>query len=75
MIEKVQVRKAGGSLTIVLPSAMAKKLAISAGAQLWIAETHEGLLISTNDAEFRGVANAVAEAVTEHRQALIAFKR
>lgn len=73
-MEKVQVRKAGGSLTIVLPSAMAKKLAIAAGAQLWIAETHEGLLLTINKDEFKGVAEAMAAAVTEHRRALIALR-
>lgn len=75
MIEKVQVRKAGGSLTIVLPSAMTKRLGIAAGAHLWISETHKGLLITMNDAEFDGVAEEVAKTITEYRQALIQLKK
>lgn len=74
MIEEVRVRKAGGSLTIVLPSAMAKKLGISAGAKLWISETHDGLLITHDDAEFQGIATEVLKANSDYRQALKALK-
>lgn len=74
MIEQVQVRKAGGSLTIVLPSGMAKRLGIVAGAKLWISDTDGGLLISQDDAEFQGLAEEVAKATSEYWQALKALK-
>ena len=72
--EELRVRKAGGSLTIVLPSAMTKKHGIAASARLWISETHKGLLITFDDAEFQGLAKEVARASSDYRQALRALK-
>ena len=74
MMEEVRVRKAGGSLTIVLPSAMTKKLGIAAGARLWIAETHDGLIITQDDAGFQGLAEEVSKASSDYWQVLKALR-
>ncbi len=49
MLKQIRLRQAGGSVSATIPKEMADRLNISAGDDVFVAETEDGILITPYD--------------------------
>ena len=70
MVKKVTLRKMGGSVGATLPRDFAERLHVSAGDELFVVETDQGLLLTPYDPEFQEAMAAYERTASKYSNAL-----
>ncbi len=70
MVKKIVLRQVGGSVGATLPKDMADRLHISAGDEVFVVETSQGILITPYDPAFDQAMSAYSRTATKYRNAL-----
>ena len=70
MVKRVTLRKMGGSVGATLPKDMAERLHISAGDEVFVVETDQGILITPFDPAFQLAMAAYERTASKYRNAL-----
>jgi putative addiction module antidote len=70
MVRKVTLRRMGGSIGATLPKEIAERFHLSAGDEVFIVETEDGVLITPYDPEFERAMVAYRRGAKKYRNAL-----
>jgi putative addiction module antidote len=70
MFKKVTLRRMGGSVGATIPKDMAERLHVSAGDEVFVVETAEGILITPYDPDFEMAMAAYQRSASKYRNAL-----
>lgn len=70
MVRKVRLRRVGGSIGATLPKEMAERLHLTAGDEVFIVETEQGLLLTPYDPAFERAMAAYERTAAKYRNAL-----
>jgi putative addiction module antidote len=70
MTKTVTLRQVGGSIGATIPKEMAERLHLTAGDEVTITETEQGLLLSPYDAELAEALEIAGRTARKYRNAL-----
>ena len=70
MVKKVTLRRMGGSVGATLPKDMAERLHVTAGDEVLVVETEQGVLITPFDPDFQRAMVAYERTAAKYRNAL-----
>src|SRR5690242_9876845 len=70
MVRRQRLKKIDGSVVTVLPKTMLDRFHLDAGDDVYVVETHEGLLITPFDPDFADAMTAYARGAKKFRNAL-----
>lgn len=70
MVNRITLRRAGGSISATLPKAMAERLHLKAGDPLFAIETEKGILLTPYDPGFSEAMKVYRKGARKYRDAL-----
>jgi len=70
MVKKVTLRQMGGSVGATLPKDMAERLHVTAGDEVFVVETEQGVLLTPFDPDFQRAMVAYERTAAKYRNAL-----
>jgi putative addiction module antidote len=70
MTKVITLRKAGGSISAILPKAMAERMNVGAGDKVFLVETDRGVLLTPYDPEFEDAVDAFEQVRKQYRNTL-----
>ena len=75
MAIEVSLRRAGGSVSVTIPSEMARRFHLEAGDRIQAIETDQGILLSPFDPEVQHALTLASEAARQFQPALRVLAR
>jgi putative addiction module antidote len=73
MVRRLKLRRAGGSVSAVIPKDALDRLHLAAGDEVFLVETEQGLLLTPYDPTFEQAMIAYGDAAKRYRNALKAL--
>lgn len=70
MVRQINVRRAGGSVSVTIPKDMAERFRIEAGEAVFAIETEKGVLLTPYDPTFDQAMHAYERGARRYRNAL-----
>ena len=70
MVNRIKLRRAGGSISATLPKTMAERFHLKAGDPMFAIETEKGILLTPYDPEFERAMKIYTEGARKYRHAL-----
>jgi putative addiction module antidote len=70
MFKQIRLRQAGGSVSATIPKEMADRLNVSAGDEIFVAETEDGILLTPYDETTRRAMESGRRIAKRYRNAL-----
>lgn len=75
MVQTITLKKVGGSLAAVIPKDVLQRQHLGLGAELFVIETPDGILLTPTDPATKAALAAYAEVAKENRATLEALAK